>query len=351
MPIKTQVDLVERIAREFSLEYSKIDSFQTGYRNKSYKVTLNDQLEVNLIIFKAEPEIRDRVNRADGLTEFLSTFDIPVRCRVDLRLLYVSLGERRTVAAVYNYLPGSTISWEAYTKNHIKLLGATMGKIHAAACLDSASNINKVLASQVQVNDETRQLLDRIELYFSQEPVRRAARAKLGLDFSVDFNSFNRVIDAVSHLPHQHALHMDLVRGNILFSNSGGTTTGLQLGNVMVSGIIDFEKTAYGNRLFDLARTLAFLMVDCKHKTTKQIRKYFLYSGYIKRGAAVPFSSKELQLLDQLVRIFLVHDLYKFMLHNPYEFLAQNEHYVRTRDILVSQGVLKYNKTELKEGE
>ncbi len=73
-----------------------------------------------------------------------------------------------------------------------------------------------------------------------------------------------------------HALlHMDFVRGNILYSQNH---------ELRISGILDFEKAAYGSPLFDIARTYAFLLVDCKYKSEKEIGKYFLRSGYIKRG-------------------------------------------------------------------
>jgi Ser/Thr protein kinase RdoA (MazF antagonist) len=47
------------------------------------------------------------------------------------------------------------------------------------------------------------------------------------------------------------------------------------LNNLAITGIIDFEKTAAGPRIFDIARTLAFLLVDCKAKTPAQVTNYF----------------------------------------------------------------------------
>jgi hypothetical protein len=121
---------------------------------------------------------------------------------------------------------------------------------------------------------------------------------------------------------------MDFVRGNILFEGDE------------ISGILDFEKTASGHTVMDISRTLAFLLVDCKYKTIDKVIKYFLYSGYQKRGKNKDIGNDADRKI--LVEMFLFYDLYKFLLHNPYEFLQQNEHYVRTKDILIGRGVLLY---------
>jgi Ser/Thr protein kinase RdoA (MazF antagonist) len=114
------------------------------------------------------------------------------------------------------------------------------------------------------------------------------------------------------------------VRGNILFDDQA-----------RITGVLDFEKTAWGHPALDIARTLAFLLVDCKYKSEDKTRKYFLISGYNKRGPArTPGSSP---LLEKLITTFLLHDFYKFLRHNPYESLRNNEHFVRTRDLLVQR--------------
>jgi aminoglycoside phosphotransferase (APT) family kinase protein len=119
---------------------------------------------------------------------------------------------------------------------------------------------------------------------------------------------------------------MDFVRGNILFSG------------FEITGILDFEKTALGHPIMDMARTLAFLLVDCKYKTEEKVNKYFVQSGYTKRGANKETINDDDRGL--LVEMFLLYDLYKFLRHNPYESLYENEHYIRTKDILVKYGVI-----------
>jgi Ser/Thr protein kinase RdoA (MazF antagonist) len=104
-----------------------------------------------------------------------------------------------------------------------------------------------------------------------------------------------------------------------------------------ISGILDFEKASWGPPIFDIARTLAFLIVDCKYKPEPKVRKYFLHSGYNKRGDS---NFTHTKVFEQLVDFFLVHDFYKFLKHNPYETLEQNEHFVRTRDFLLKRNIL-----------
>jgi hypothetical protein len=131
---------------------------------------------------------------------------------------------------------------------------------------------------------------------------------------------------------------MDFVRSNILFDDTDTSNA------LAITGILDFEKTAQGNPVFDIARTLAFLLVDCKYKPADKVRKYFLRSGYIKRGAStfqdiyITDHNGKVNVLEQLLDVFLMHDFYKFLRHNPYESLESNEHFMRTRDMLVQRG-------------
>jgi len=87
-------------------------------------------------------------------------------------------------------------------------------------------------------------------------------------------------------------------------------------------------------------------MVDCKHKSEQQVRKYFLFSGYQKRGnnrlpkVRLTGISKTSDLLARLVDIFLLYDFYKFLRHNPYQSLSDNEHFLRTRDLLLSRELI-----------
>jgi len=164
--------------------------------------------------------------------------------------------------------------------------------------------------------------------YFNDRDVINAAAHKLHVRTIP--RDFAHTLAACQHLPGRQALHMDFVRGNILFEDT------------QISGIIDFEKAAVGSPLFDIARTLAFLLVDCKYKPEDKIRKYFLRSGYLKRGKTVltNYTIDGKSALDELINFFLMHDFYKFLRHNPYEALEQNEHYIRTKALLLKRRLI-----------
>ena len=123
---------------------------------------------------------------------------------------------------------------------------------------------------------------------------------------------------------------MDFVRGNILFAEDE---------KAQITGVLDFEKATWGPPVFDIARTLAFLIVDCKYKDEAKVRKYFLHSGYNKRGQA---EFEPTELLEDLLNFFLLYDFYKFLRHNPYESLKDNEHFVRTRDFLLKRNIIAH---------
>lgn len=310
---------------------------QKGYRNQSFGVQLKNDATLNFILYKNEPDILSRIKRTNRVANFVANAGLPARKSFDPRILRLQ-GEHETrFGALYYYLSGNTIAWEAYTMQHIKLLGKGLGDMHAAL---KGLPKNQSLPS---VALEYAGILERMQDYFAHMPVQRAIQQKLGLSVSHRvFQRLRRFVQACDNLPDQQALHMDFVRGNILFSNQP---------QLHISGILDFEKTGQGHVMFDIARTLAFLLVDCKHKTHAQVWRYFLDSGYNKRSKSsvrktnVRMNGASYDLLDTLIDLFLLHDFYKFLRHNPYESLAQNQHYLRTRQLLIDRNLVVINKT------
>lgn len=292
---------------------------------------------MNVILYKNESGIDRRIQRTNAIGRHLHRKNLPVRYPIANRIIALHSPTATQYAAIYNYLPGDTIPWEAYTKHHIKLLGKAMGNMH-----HELRDFQKQLPP---ITDEYLEITQRMKRYFSDENATRAVREKLLL--SIDASFFDRaekLLERCKTLLYQQALHMDFVRGNILF-RFALPEDALTFKDVAISGILDFEKAAYGSPIFDVARTLSFLLVDCKYKDPEKVTKYFLQSGYNKRsGAAV--ISLESPLLHQLIKLFLVYDFYKFLRHNPYESLALNEHFWRTKDILLERGVIRYSKQE-----
>ncbi len=305
----------------YGIEYKHIYDSQKGYRNEIWPVLSTDGKMLNVTFFKRESGIVGRINRADMVSKFLADNGIPARKRLDQRLLYLKSSTSITSICIYNYLPGNTIPWEAYTMSHIKQLGMTMSNMHSVLSNFHAENFPSVY-------DEYINIIEQIRKYFSDDYIVVAVRKKLGISVDVSrLEKYSQLLRKKILKPTQQVLHMDFVRGNILFDEKGN-----------ISGILDFEKTTIGHVVVDVARTLAFLLADCKYKPADKVYKYFLRSGYLKRGQTKVIGEKA--DLEILVEMFLVYDLYKFMRHNPYEFLNQNEHYIRTRDILVSRGVI-----------
>ncbi|HUC90159.1 MAG TPA: phosphotransferase [Patescibacteria group bacterium] len=339
MLLKNSPDLTTSLFEAYGLTPEKLLPAASGYRNIILPAILEDGNTVTAIIFKSEPGILETVRRADAVSEYLADQGFAVRQRLDRRIILLNKKTPRPrYAAIYSYLPGQTIPWEAYTQGHIKALGKTMSDMHAA--LATYSHADTGLPDVEKIYGQT---LGRMTNYFGNSGVRKAMKAKLAVSINPkQLKTYAELLKQCRSLPSRQVLHMDFVRGNILFDDEQD-----QDGLAHISGILDFEKTAIGHPLFDIARTLAFLLVDCKFKTSDQVQKYFLYSGYAKRGKAklpalrVNLNNNQVALLELLVDVFLLHDFYKFLRHNPYESLRKNEHYVRTRNILLERGLVQ----------
>lgn len=319
--------VLPQILDKFGIKYLDILDCQKGYRNEIWPVVRTDKTIISVIFYKREYGILKRIEMTNKSSEHLASKGMPARKRLDKRLLRLSSGEKSVYVCVYNYLPGRTIPWEAYTMKHIKLLGKVMSDMHA-----NLSDLNH--ADYDSVYDEYSKINLRMKSYLLDKNVNEAIRTKLGINIDISkIDTYLRLMQKLKQDSNQQVLHMDFVRGNILFDNSNSSGSPL-----MISGILDFEKTAYGHPVMDIARTLSFLLVDCKYKEQSKVVKYFLYSGYKKRGLSSDIGNTDDR--DTLVEMFLLYDLYKFLRHNPYESLHENEHYLRTRDILIERGVV-----------
>ena len=321
-----QVATITRVLRAYGVESTDIAAAQSGYRSMAHAITKTDGTVDNLVFYKVEPGIATKIRQANRVGDALAVAGLPTRQTRDRRILKLAAGEYEVYASLYNYLPGETIAWEAYTRDHIKLVGKALARLHRAAK-------DLPQAGAVEVRDVNERLLAEMKTYFADTGVQRAMTGALHLKLDLDSLNATRFAD----LPHKQMLHMDFVRGNLLFAPANPDDADLQEGNVRLTGILDFEKASYGSPLYDIARTLAFLLVDCKYKTARQVTRYFLRSGYIKRGGG---SIDDMATLGDLVKFYLLYDVYKFLRHNVYEGLAHNEHYIRTRDMLLKNYLL-----------
>lgn len=323
--------VIQRAYAAFGFPDVSVGAALTGYRTTLYPATTQAGQRLNLLVHKREAGIVERIKRTQRIESALQDAGLPVRQHPDSRILRLNFGEQARYVTICSYLTGETIPWEAYTKKHIKLLGWALAAQHQAMKeLDTAAFPS--------VYDEYRRHISDIERYVASPAVARALRDKLGLsiDSSV-FEQMRQYIDLQSSKPGQQLLHMDFVRGNVLFATGGAS--GFTIGDVSLSGVIDFEKAAVGRVSFDMARTFAFLLADCSAKTEAQLRRYFIDSGYVKRGGGVMPAAIE---LEPAIDLHLLHDLHAFLRHNPYESLHENYHFTRTRDILVDRKMVQY---------
>jgi len=367
---------VLKLARAFGLKSPKIFAYNHGYRNHSFGI-LSEDKKYNLMLLKNEPNALERAERADAIAKTVAAHsNLPIRILANPRTLKVTTSRGFRLVRLYNWLPGDTIPWEAYTQKHLKALGITLSKLHKSISKSTASKVVKAAptAEAVVLPDALVELLEqntKMQTYFNNPAVIKALDTKLHLKTKHNHTQISRFLESheLSNLPKQ-PLHLDFVRGNILWEESivsceAVSSEALQgevsggdrgpLGPVVslrkkaasqeltvlfpkISGIIDFEKTAMGSPLIDLARTYAFLLVDCP-KPEDKIVKYFLHSGYIKYGRSqLPLPPK---IFYNLTNYFLIFDLYKFLSHNPYESLVENYHFCCTRDILLSRNILE----------
>ena len=361
--------ILQQLLPRYSLSLIDILPVQKGYRNKVIPFETVERGRLALIIYKNEPEILNRIKNANCVSSYLAEQGYPVRSVMandkGQKIVRVLQGDNVFYAGIYQYLPGETIPWEAYTKKHIKQLGQMMSNMHYELMKLETRSLNEVTV-------EMEEQIDRMVDYFNLAGVRSAMRRKLGVTvrnskFEIRnsklipqqkvhgerqtvnnkrqagsiWERFRKLFKVLSAMP-QQPLHMDFVRGNVLFLGRESELGNQRRANgrrrtVQISGIIDFEKVASGPVVIDIARTYAFLLVDCKYKSSRDVTKYFLYSGYNKRGKN---QLPDLKLMNALVGFFLIYDFYKFLRHNPYESLHVNEHFRRTTKFLIKLGIL-----------
>lgn len=328
----------------------KINQTESGYRNTVISISpKNNQVgkqKLALIIYKDDTDILKKIKVANFVSNQLAELGWPTRQTIGEEtpaVLKIKSNGQTRYCCLYNYLPGDTISWESYSQKHIKLLGQVLGFLHKDLVKIGAN-------SSFLVDDVVLILEEKIEemyKYFSNDGVIKALEQKLKLKISFDCRrKFLPLIGQLQKIGSQQLLHMDFVRGNLLFCEQKNCQFVQDSRlifkddnknchhQLVISGILDFEKVAYGPREVELARTLAFLLVDCKYKPANKVIKYFLHSGYIKRGKQ---QNLQLDIVYSLAHYYLFQDFYHFLLHNPYEALAQNEHFRRTLKLLLIQ--------------
>lgn len=316
--------VIQKICQAYGIKLNQILPREQGYRNKIYPVITNLGQKLAIVIYKAETDILQKIKNANSVSNYLANHGFLTRQNLkhqDKAIIKISsIGSPvKHYACVYNYLAGATIPWESYSMKHLKLLGKTLAKMHQTLVKIPIGKARKIGLQTIDL--ELERILQDMISYLSKKSVQKALAKKLQIRFNLNlWKNFTKLITFIKKQKNPQILHLDFVRSNVLFDVS-------PTGELFISGILDFEKTALGPVIVDLARTLSFLLIDTKYKTHPKIIKYFLRSGYQKHSQT---QLQNLSLLKPLMIFFLCYDVYKFLLHNPYESLPQNEHYLRT---------------------
>jgi len=350
MPVKVSHAVIYKVLTKFGYDQNdiSIQPTQSGYRNLvvPIKTKATKPKKLALIFYKREPKVLEKIKLANLISNQLANIGWPTRQTISKNhqnILRLKNNKQSIYCCLYNYLNGHTIEWENYTKKHIKLLGQVLGYLHQD--LAKIRTNSKIIANKECSN--LRLKLLEMNTYFNNKKIQHAIEQKLKLKMNnSSFDRFSRLIKRLDLQKESQILHLDFVRGNVLFDNLSNchfdqrfvlklkkkSTTKKTLA---ITGVLDFEKAALGLPELDISRTLAFLLVDCKNKTPDKIFQHFLNSGYIKRaGNTKPNQA----LIKELIFMYLLIDFYHFLKHNPYEYLNQNQHFLRTRNYLLRYG-------------
>lgn len=329
----------EQILKHYGKKLRRIQKLEGGFRNSCYRAD-TDSASFVFIIYKKERGIQKTIENAHLAAKFLKdkgfNTRVPILTKDKGEVKRILLDEEYRYCALYNFLEGETIPWEAYTRRHLKSIGKTLSDMHATLLLAQNSKL-------ITQNLQKWSIITKREIYDMQKYLKEVEpwiekKLEVNLDWTNIEEVFNSVMKRFAKSDQQKAiLHYDFVRGNILFSSK----LDKKLDIYPIIGILDFEKVCIGPVIADVARTLAFLIVDCKYKKEETVKKRFMISGYDKGGKnKLDIKCINSPLMVHLLSFFWLRDFWKFLENNPYEYLHMNEHYLRTRDLLAKYGLI-----------
>lgn len=348
------MEISNLLQKHYKIKSGNVTKLTGGFRNQCFLIT-TDEASFVFILYKPEPGIKKLISSAHFVSNVLRERNFPVRYplkTISGKTILRFLSEKGVqYCALYNYLEGKTIPWEAYTRRHLKSMGMMMSNMHhvlrkmfRTQSQDSHLKYTHAVASENQFSirhlpswkDVTEREIHEMQKYL--QSVEPWIIKKLGV--SLPREKIESLLDTVieNSLKFEHGiLHYDFTRGNVLFSE----LVDEKLDVYPVVGVLDFEKVCIGPFIADIARTLSFLLVDCKYKDTNTVRKRFLLSGYQRRGKRnITINTSWKKQLHCLIQFFLLRDFWKFLENNPYEDLYMNEHYIRTRNHLLNEELL-----------
>ncbi|MBD3329774.1 phosphotransferase [Candidatus Dojkabacteria bacterium] len=328
--------LMKNYPKQIEGEVIEIEELEQGYMNLVFRIG-SEKTSYICIIYNRnrynDSKAQRYLSKSYQAAEFLSQNKIPVRTAYKNRngglISRADFGDgKQRLFGLYKFLSGSTIPWESYTRRHLRSLGRTLNQIHRTwAEYENATG--DFVKWNEYIEKDSKSMLE----YFNRN--EKFIKIKLGV--KLDFSAYDLLIKSIQTTFQTgfQLIHCDFVRGNILFSQK-------KLPKVYpITGVLDFEKVMAAPIQVDLARTLAFLLVDCKYKTREEIIKYFITEGYLwKVEKGIPDSKLNFNEIQKLVNYFWMRDLWKLLQCNPYEDLSLNFHYDKTVQKLIKQKLI-----------
>jgi len=332
----------------------KVKLFVQGYMNHTLCLEFPASGKKYVVIFYNANRYRteksfQRLTQIDDIASYLDENGIPARTsvlnkmggsitkldfqfHVDGENLMESSSQepiRRRFFAIYNYLPGKTLPWEAYTRRHLRSLGMMMARMHTKLRRYSG-NISSIPVWDLYFANDSKEML----AYFLKNEKSITQKLALKINEREIKALYQKIRDLIpTTKPCYQLTHCDFVRGNVLFSDVKERFV------YPITGVLDFEKIMLAPIEVDLARTLAFLFVDCKYKSEEDILRYFISEGYSGKLAPQRYvDSMETEFNDINIKYYMLYfwlrDLWKLLQCNPYEDLRMNYHFKKTVEIL-----------------
>ncbi|GAB4163253.1 MAG: hypothetical protein Fur003_5980 [Candidatus Dojkabacteria bacterium] len=301
----------------------QITLFNEGYMNNCYLINTPKQQLIMVIYNSNRYKTETDINRLEEI--YSLNLNLPIRKPIGYNnskhlMKYTRKSGISNFVGLYNYLEGETLPWEGYTRRHLFALGEMHKQLHLSL---STQPPTKYIESWDQyIKRDSAKLIS----YFIKNSLSIERKVKISLDIL----GLKALTESFSHYRLAAQLtHMDFVRGNILFSNIKHKE------KYEITGILDFEKMLIAPVEFDIARTLAFLLVDCRFSSDEKIIEYYLKKGYGYQ------EKKNDRVIQKFLIYFWCRDLWKFLVSNPYESLADNFHYKATVERLIASGLLR----------
>jgi len=121
-------EIIKLVLDKYEIGYTSVLSAQKGYRNLSFPVVLDD-ITINLIIYKREPGILNKIRNANTAGEFLFAAGLPARHPYSSKN-QIKIRKQSALRLPIQLLNRQYDCVEDYAMDRLKSLGHTMAQMH-----------------------------------------------------------------------------------------------------------------------------------------------------------------------------------------------------------------------------